>query len=161
MSDVGIRIRGINFISYVKEFIVIIIKSIIVVTGLGLTVLFLFKVGNRDINQLLVMFIVTGLWLFIYYVLLTNEKDFIVYKVELDNSGNINFKYNNSIVKFNIMQEYSKNNIKVKDYTDGILVILKNFRNTYSIELYFTGEYYNKVLSLCMTSNIKVYSEEE
>lgn len=154
MSDAGVRVHRVDFIATLVKVVIVLILSLVIFIANIITTTFIIKFGNDDIYVILGVFTVAIIWLFIYFVLLTNTRPFIICQLELDVAGNVAFKHNNIIFRFNMLQEFKKGNLKVDNRGDSILMILNKSYNKYKVEIYLTDTLYDKALKVCLKYNI-------
>ena len=154
MSDAGVRVNRVDFIATLVKVVLLLVLSLVIFVANLITTTFIIKYGNDDIYAILGVFTVAIIWLFIYFVLLTNTKPFIICQLELDAVGNLAFKYNKIIFRFSMLQEFKKGNLKVDNRGDSILMILNKSYNKYKVEIYLTDTLYDKALKVCLKHNM-------
>ena len=162
---VAVRIKRVDFIATLfKLIITTIISSIIATLAFGTAyVIAIINDGKNDLQAVLVIMACTIIWLVLLIKILTTEKELEAVEAQIDNKGNIGIKHKNTIIRFNIVNEYKKKNLKIHSDSSKsyIIVYIPRLNKQYSIKIIDSNEFKSKILDIVSKNNIVISIRQE
>ena len=156
----AIKIEKIDFISnLIRVLIGTVIALVISTCAIGTAFIIInINDGRYDLQAILLILICTILWIAILLIVLTRKKKFEYFDIQMTNSGDMMFKHQNVIYKFNIVNEYKKKNIRISSTEDKSTIILKVYKlnGNIRVTLVDSGDIKSKIQDIVNKYNLKI-----
>lgn len=162
---VGMRVERVDiFSTLIKLIIQTVLITIISMCAIGTAYLIINLADIKEDFMIIVLISVsTVIWMCIMITVLSHKKPIVNNEIQIDKNGNIAIKHENSVIRFNIVTEYKKKNLKLlKRVNSNIITIsVPKLNNTYKLLIFSNNELNAMLQSVVNKFNIPIKVVQE